>query len=666
MLKFVLRPWFEKLMCGLLFAPIATMPALAASHNNDVEWNGLFHDQGPLFINTAQPDEKTETAIKFRAYKNDLTAVFAKYYDSADRKFHTVKLKKDPNSASAAFDYWMGVIPASKSKKYYRFKLVDGNISVWFNASGPSNCEPAFGDFFILPGFRTPDWLKNGIIYQIFPDRFFNGKTSNDVQDGSYAHAGRPTIHRDWGESPKPRPGEDQSMIFFGGDLEGIKQKLPYIRNTVGANIIYLNPIFRAPSNHKYDTSDFDSVDPAFGTAEDLSQLSAAIHENSSGIAGRLILDGVFNHTGDAHKWFGKYEPTSGVVGAYQSQTSPFKDFYSFTRWPDDYAHFMTYDSLPKLNFGSPELRRRIFEAPDSVAIKYLEPPFKIDGWRLDAPKYADRDGQQGEDDYNHSLWKQFRSAIKAKNPDAAILGELWENAKDWVSTGDQWDCATNFDGFTQPVSQWITGKNYTNEPAKLSVTEFDKWLLKTRAPYPACAQHVMSNHLSNHDITRFGDRAGGDTSKTCLGLFFLMTYVGVPTIYYGDEYGMSGGADPDNRRTMDWEIAKPDNQVIALCRKLSEIRNKYSALRTGSFITLNTDDINNTYCYGRMDKEGKIAVLLNNDAVEHTVDLSLVPLELREGSRLTDAITGTSFTIRAGGVKVPVKARSGAILVMH
>jgi len=653
------------LVCGFAVAQIAILPAGAAAQDNKIESTGLFHDQGPLFINTSEPNPDTETIVRFRAYKNDLSEASVKYFDVHDAKFHTVALQKEADCSSKNFDYWKGAIPASKSNKHYRFKLTDGAKVVWFNATGPADTEPNSGDFYILPGFKTPEWLKNGIIYQIFPDRFCNGDTKNDVQNGSYTHAGKPTVHRNWGDSPKVPAGEDPSMIFYGGDLAGIKQKLSYIRKTVGANIVYLNPIFKAPSNHKYDTADFDVVDPAFGTLEDLSALSAAVHDKTQEPAGRLILDGVFNHTGDAHKWFGKYEPTPGVVGAFQSKESPYRSFYSFTNWPKDYAHFMTYDSLPKLNFGSTELRKKIFDSADSVAIRYLDAPFNIDGWRLDAPKYADENGQQGENAYNHSIWRDFRKAIKARNADAAILGELWENAKDWVSAGDQWDCATNFDGFTQPVSRWITGKNYVNEPAPMSVSEFDKSLRLTRSTYPTCVQQAMSNHLSNHDIIRFGDRAGGDVDKTALGLIFQMTYVGVPTIYYGDEYGMNGGADPDNRRTMDWKLAAADNPTIALCRKLAEIRNKYSALRTGSFIALHIDDSSKTYGYARMDKQAKIVVLLNNDSTEHTIDLPIEQLDVKDGVKLADEISGRIFTAINGILSVRVERHSGAVLVI-
>lgn len=510
------------------------------------------------------------------------------------------------------------------------------------------------------------DWLKNGVIYQIFPDRFCNGDNANDVQTNSYIHAGKPTVRREWTESPKGKAGEDQGQIFFGGDLAGIRKKLTYIRKEVGANIIYLTPVFKAPSNHKYDTADYDVVDPAFGTNLDLSALSAQIHKSQNGKVGHLILDGVFNHTGDSHKWFGKYEAAPGQLGAFQSQQSPYSEFYTFSAWPDKYACFMTFDSLPKLNFGSDEVRRRIFTTPDSVAQRYLKAPYNIDGWRLDAPKHADANGGNGENEFNHALWRDFRRSIKDVNSKAAIIGEYWGNARDWTAAGDQWDGATNFEGFTQPVSQWITGKTFTGEPAPFTVSQFDRQLKLTRDEYPVAVQQSMSNHLSNHDIPRFAERADGEIRKTILAHIFQMTYIGVPTIYYGDEYGMTGGADPDNRKPMDWSKARANNPSISMCRKLIAIRKKFPALRTGSFTTIKTDDTSNIYCYARSNNTEKVLVVLNNDSCEKLAEVPLSGLDLTDGTVAQDELSHHRYTIRAQKITVTVPAYFGAIFVFH
>jgi alpha-glucosidase len=506
--------------------------------------------------------------------------------------------------------------------------------------------------------------MKNGVMYQIFPDRFYNGDTSNDVQTGDDRYNGNLAESKTWGSSVFADAGYNNNLVFFGGDLAGIDQKLSYIKQTLGANIIYLNPIFKAPTNHKYDTEDYNTVDPAFGMNSLLQTLISDIHSSANGPQGYLVLDGVFNHTGDTHQWFDKYNkwPTPG---AYESQSSTWYNYYTFQSWPSTFSTFGTSSRLPKLNYGSTgsNVRNDIYNGSNSVAKKYLAAPYGIDGWRLDAAQYADADGGGGSDSTNHTIWKEFRTAVKSVNPNAVIFGEYWGNASAWASTGDQWDGATNFDGFTQPVSEWITGKDYNNNPASIPTSQLDSWLLGTRANYPTNVLQVMSNHLSNHDITRFGTRAGGDIWKTYLALFFQMTYVGTPTIYYGDEYGMQGGADPDNRRTFDWTKGTTANSAVALTQKLIGIRNQYPALRTGSFMTLIADDSTKIYSYGRFDNTNRIAVVLNNDSVRKSVTVPVWQLSVTDGSTLTDQVTGNAYTVSNGSVTISLDGHYGAIL---
>lgn len=636
----------------------------AASTDSRVESDGLFHDQGSLFCSTNEPSITAPVIVRFRAFKNDLTGVTLEYFDSADRNLHKVPLTKEVTQSKSIFEFWSGRIPGSPSSKRYRFCVCDGEARLWYNARGASQSESLGGDFFVIPGFKTPAWLKSGVIYQIFPDRFCNGGTGNDIVTGQYAYRSVSTLQRKWGESPVTKNGDERSFTFYGGDLKGVIEKLDYIRSTLGANIVYLNPIFKAPSNHKYDTADYDVVDPAFGSNATLVELSANLHKTLHGRRGYLILDGVFNHTGDGHKWFGKYDPIPGAMGAYQSRRSPYFSYYNFKKWPTDYAHFMVYDSLPKLNFGSSQLRKAIYQSPNSVALKYLRAPYNIDGWRLDAPKYVDADGLDGSDNFNHGIWRQFRACVKSVNSQAAIIGENWENASSWTADGKQWDSVTNFNAFTSPVSQWITGKKIDDSSGALSTSEFEKMLRLTRAEYPSNVQQVLSNHLSNHDISRFAQRAGGDTGKAALALIFQMTYVGAPTIYYGDEYGMMGGGDPDCRRTFDWSEVAPDNRLIGLTHRLISIRNRYSALRTGSLMTLCVDDKNSVFVFGRIDKNNRIAVVLNNSNGDQSVDVPLKMLDIPDDAVVTDELSGNRYQVRSGKISLTVAGHYGAILV--
>jgi len=642
--------------------------ARAASNDNNVEWAGLFADQGPLYDNHPEPTATQAITLTLRTFKGDITSANIKYYDTADSAFHWVPMSWSSNDPTGTFDYWTGTIPASASEKYYRFQINDGTATAWLNAAGITATDPSSGDFFIIPGFETPDWIKNGVVYQIFPDRFYDGDPSNDVTNGQYTYAGCATEQHAWGTSVFANVSGCNSEVFFGGDLAGIDQKLSYIKQTLGADIIYLNPIFNSPSNHKYDTQNYYEVDPAFGTSGTLEQLIADIHSNSNGPQGYILLDGVFNHTGDSNCWFGKEtygSLTCSQPGAYQSQSSPYYSWYTFQSWPNTYSSFFGFGGMPKLDYGArgSAVRNQIYGSSTSVMQTYLKSPYGIDGWRLDVAQSLDADGNSGSDATNHQIMREMRSAVLSVNPDAEILGEYWGDASSWLDSGDQWDGAMNYNGFTQPVSEWICSEDEKGNSASISTTQLDSWLHGTRADLPTDVQQTMTNELGTHDTPRFATRCGGDIWKTYLGLIFQMTYVGTPTIYYGDEYGMQGGADPDNRRTFDWSQATTANSAVALTQKLIAIRNRYPALRTGSFMTLITDDTNHIYAYGRFDQTNRIAVVLNNDSVSHSVTVPVWQLSMVDGSSVTDQLSGQSYVVSSGQVTVNVNGHYGAIL---
>ncbi|WNL45907.1 glycoside hydrolase family 13 protein [Dyella sp. BiH032] len=650
------------LASAILALPWAS--ALAATNDNNVEWAGLFHDQGPLFDNAPEPTASQAVTLTFRTYKGDISSANIKYYDSADGAFHWVAMHWASNDATGTFDYWQGTVPASASEKYYRFQINDGSSTAWYNAAGTTSSEPSSGDFYIIPGFKTPDFMKNGVIYQIFLDRFYNGDTSNDVQTGQYTYGGQSTQKVAWGGSVFATGGGSNNLVFFGGDLAGVDQKLGYIKQTLGANIVYLNPVFTSPTNHKYDTEDYYHVDPAFGSNATLQTLIADVHSTTNGPKGYVLLDGVFNHTGDTSQWFDRYNWWS-TQGAYESTSSQWYGYYTFQQWPNSYSSFYGYSTMPKLDYGASgsAVRNQIYGSASSVVKTWLASPYGIDGWRLDAPQYIDAGGNGGSDATNHQIMAELRTAVKSVNANAEILGEFWGNANPWTSNGKEWDSALNYDGFTQPVSEWITGYDYSGNAASIPVSQFDSWLHGTRANYPTDVQQTMANFLSSHDIQRFGQRAGGDIWKTYLALIFQMTYVGTPTIYYGDEYGMQGGNDPDNRRTFDWTQGTTTNAAVALTQKLIAIRNQYAALRTGSFMSLLTDDTNKLYAYGRFDQSHRIAVALNNDSTSHTVTVPVWQLSMTNGSTVTDLLSGNTYTVSGGNVTLAVNGHYGAIL---
>ncbi len=662
------------LLAGLLTASARTAPTggsapgRAAAGADAINTSELFSDQGTMFDSNQQPSATQPVTVTLRTGHDNVTAVDIKYYDMADEAFHYVPMKKSATDPSGKFDYWRGTIPASAAEKYYRFRITNGPQTVWYNAAGVSATQPAIGDFYIIPGYHTPNWMKNGVMYEIFVDRFYDGNPHNDVTNGQYTFHGCATEQHAWGTSPRPTVRRCGAEVFFGGDLAGIDQKLSYIKDTLGANILYLTPIFESPSNHKYDTTNYYKVDPAFGTARTLEKLIHAVHSDRNGPKGYIILDGVFNHTGAANCWFGRYtydHLSCSVVGAYRSQSSPYYSWYTFQSWPNKYSMFFTVREMPKLNYGAPgsPVREQIYASPHSVVQTYLKAPFGIDGWRLDSAQMLDANGGPGSDATNHQIMRELRTAVLSVDPHAEILGEYWGNASPWLDDGKQWDGAMNYDGFTNPVSEWMCGVNESGKAAAIDVTQFDAWLHRTRADLPVNAQETMTNELGTHDTPRFATRCGGVPAKSELGMIFQFTYVGTPTIYYGDEYGMTGPAPFGNRRTFDWSKATLKDPPVALAHRLIAIRHRYAALRTGSFITLLTDDARNVYVFGRFDRTHRIAVVLNNSSKTQTITVPVWQLSDANGSKVTDLLTGKDYTVARGTVRVTLRGYHGAIL---
>ncbi len=640
----------------------------AASAPPVIDTTALFSDQGSMFDSATEPSSTQSVTVMLRTGHGNVTAADVKYFDSADGNFHYLPMTLTSADPTGAYDYWSATIPASDSEKYYRFEVMNGGETVWYNASGVSLTEPSAGDFFVIPGFKTPDWMKNGVMYEIFVDRFYDGNVANDVTNDQYTYAGCATEQHAWGTSVYAAVNGCNSEVFFGGDLAGIDQKLSYIKTTLGADILYLTPIFESPTNHKYDTADYYTVDPAFGTASDLESLIQDVHSAGNGPAGYLILDGVFNHTGDTNCWFGKQlygTLTCSYPGAYQSQSSPYYGYYTFQSWPNTYSSFLGFGTMPKLDYGATgsAVRQQVYGSANSVVQTYLWAPYAIDGWRLDSAQYIDASGNDGSDATNHQIMQELRAAVKAINPNAEILGEYWGDAAPWLDDGLEWDGAMNYNGFTEPVSEWICGQDESGNSASLDVTQFDAWLHGTRADLPVDVQETMTNELGTHDTPRFATRCGADPGKTELALIFQFTYVGTPAIYYGDEYGMQGGADPDDRRTFDWTQATTANAGVALTQKLIAIRRQYAALRTGSFITLLTDDANRIYAFGRFDASHRIAVVLNDGAAAQTVTVPASKLSMVDGSTVTDLLTGNTYAVNGGNVTLTVAAEYGAVL---
>ncbi len=621
-----------------------------------------------MYDSNPEPTASDPVTLTLRTFKTGVTSATIQYGDTAGGPLHRIPMHRVSADLSGVFEYWQGTVPAGDSRKHYRFQIDDGAATLWLNAAGTSSKAPTSGDFLIIPGFKVPGWMKNGVLYQIFVDRFFDGDRGNDVSSGQYTYEGCPTERHAWGTSVYAKTRRCNGEVFFGGDLAGIDQKLAYIKRTLGADIVYLTPIFRAPSNHKYDTQDYYRVDPAFGSNATLERLIADVHGTAGAPKGYVILDGVFNHSGDSNCWFGKttYDSISCArPGAFQSQSSPYYDYYTFQSWPSRYSMFFNVPVMPKLDYGASgsAVREQIYGGKDSVVQTYLRAPYRIDGWRLDSAQLIDAGGHDGSDATNHQIMRELRTAVTSVNPNAEILGEYWGDASPWLADGKQWDGAMNYNGFTQPVSEWLCGEDESGHGGSIDETTLDGWLHRTRAELPVDVQEAMTNELGTHDTPRFATRCGGDIRKTYLGLIFQFTYVGTPGIYYGDEYGMQGGGDPDDRRTFDWSQATLHDPAVALTHRLISIRKRYAALRTGSYLTLLADDARHLYAFGRFDARHRIAVVLNDSARAQTVTVPAWQLCMPNHTRVRDLLSGASYEVIGGKLTVRVDGEYGAIL---
>ena len=475
--------------------------------------------------------------------------------------------------------------------------------------------------------YQTPEWYKGGVMYQIFPDRFCKVGSMPDIN-------GR--IERKWGEEPYFRPNEYGKVLnndFFGGNLKGIQSKLPYLEK-LGVSIIYLNPIFEAASNHRYDTSDYMHIDPVLGTEQDLQDLVKAAQEK--GI--RLILDGVFNHTGDDSVYFNKYGHYSSV-GAYQSKSSPYYTWYSFQHYPYDYSSWWGIDILPEVNENSEDYQRFIF-GEGGVLKKWLS--FGIGGYRLDVA-----------DELPDFFLQKLRKSVKESDPNAIIIGEVWEDASNKVAyskrreylQGHELDSVMNY-----PLKESIIGYIQSGNAGNLLHTV--RMLINH---YPKQTLDCLMNILGTHDTARILTVLGGiychnkeEMSKPSaylspkakenairklkMAAILQYTLPGVPCLYYGDEHGLEGHIDPFCRRCFDWENLNED--LLTFYQKLGNIRKKYREIfKDGYFQELRVED--GLMMYKRQSDCGEIYVFVNNSSKRYI-------LQLPEKSK--ELLTNTEF----------------------
>ena len=585
-----------------------------------------------------------------------------------------VELLMQYKKTKGGFDYFQTTLVLKNEPCRYHFKILNGGKVKFYNFFGTKDYLQEEGEFEITPGFITPDWAKGAVMYQIMVDRFCNGDTTNDVVDNEYAYIGRGVeAVKDWSENP----ATDGTRQFYGGDLQGVMDKMEYLRK-LGVEVIYFNPIFVSPSNHKYDIQDYDYVDPHFGkivkdggtpigqqestnanadkykirtgSLENLEasnelfiKLVEKAHENNI----KIIIDGVFNHCGSFNKWMDKEElyrdNANYAPGAYESKDSPYHSYFKFTDENDNnsYEGWWGLDTLPKLNYeGSEKLCKYILD----IGKKWVSPPYNVDGWRLDVAADLSHSSE-----FNHKFWKKFRKVVKEANPNAIILAEHYGDAHSWL-LGDEWDTIMNYDAFMDPVTWFLTGVDKHSDNAKPEMRGdadvFNNVMLYQMSRMQSESLLVAMNELSNHDHSRFltrtnrmvgriatsGSEAAGINTDEAIfkqGVVMQMTLPGAPTIYYGDEAGVCGWTDPDNRRTYPW--GRENLELIEFYREAICIHKQNQVLKTGSYLPLLWEK--DLLCYGRFDEEDAILAVVNTSDEPKTITSPVYMLGSEDGT---------------------------------
>ena len=563
----------------------------------------FFADTAEDYVIPPEPEEKEAVRFRFRTLKDDAERVDYVIAGGEPARMNHV-------FSDTRFDYYEITVNAGTGRLSYCFRITSGQEVLYYDTMGPSEGHDDDYNFCVIPGFHVPEWTKGCVMYQILVDRFRNGNTENDVREGEYIYLKKPVHHVG---NMDERPAALDVGNFHGGDLRGILDKLDYLKS-LGVGALYLNPVFKSPSNHKYDVEDYDCIDPHIAEGDDpnafFSYFVKCCHDK--GI--RVILDGVFNHCSDRNRL------------AEQKDRE---------YWWDNLT-------LPKFNYERrPELKGKILE----IAGKWMKPPYEADGWRLDVAADLGHSRQ-----YNHEFWRDFRRTVKEAGKDRFILAEHYGDPREWLS-GKEWDSVMNYDGFMDPLSFFLTGmekhSDYYDGTRRGDgwrfETEVRRAMSRMNGPSVLCAMNELDNHDHSRFLTRTNRTAGRlpaasseeadtNTDRRILmqAAVIQMTLPGAPTIYYGDEAGVCGWTDPDSRRAFPW--GKEDTELQEFYRALAAFHNAHECIRKGSLIWLRSEW--DFVSYARVYGEDYIIAAVNTSDEEKEIRIPSWKCSPKENDR--------------------------------
>jgi cyclomaltodextrinase / maltogenic alpha-amylase / neopullulanase len=617
----------------------------AISKERALNTEAIYHHQSGAYAYTSGPDT---LRVRLRTSVRDDVECFVRWsdrYNSDNIQERTTQMTW--LASDGVFTYWEAELYEPQRRFRYAFQIRSGEEEMNYTEDGASGTASQGGwlsGYFNWPylydsqRIQVPAWVRDAVFYEIFPDRFARGNP-----DISHPKA------RDW-------PGKPDHFTFWGGNLAGIRQHVPYLQQ-LGITALWLTPIFESTSNHKYDINDYTKIDPFVGTEESFKELLDECH--ARGI--RLVLDAVFNHCGTGFfAWRDVVE---------QGKASRFVDWFHIHEFPPNrskrnYRMFDHHGHMPKLNTYNREVQRYLID----VAAKWTR--MGVDGWRLDVAGEVDP-----------SLWRAFRRELRAINPDIYFVGEIEHEAARWT-LGDQFDGVQHYPFYRAMLNYFAAGEQSPSfgglgPAAQWDSTTFDRRLGHIRSWYPTPVYPALLTPLSTHDTPRFLTLCGGDRRKQRLAATFLLTYTGTPMLYYGDEIGMEGGPDPDCRRPMVWEAEQQDQEMLAHYRRLIALRKGHAALRADGVWTCLAQNENSIYAYlrGELCMNGDppsndvVLVVLNNSPEYQQLE---VPLQARgrgeqscwaDGTMVKDVLGERVYAVEQARVTLQLEAYQGAII---
>jgi glycosidase len=715
-----------------------TVTSLGGGSDNNVEWDGVRHDSRDLLYRTPGGAVPAGTAVRLRlrTFHDDVTAVALRLFDvnAGEQRLVDAKLAAEDVSCyqagiSRTCDFWEVVLPnVAPNNLWYRFIVRDGTDTDFYADNTPAldgglgaMSDDAVDQSYALtvyqPGFTAPNWARSAFIYQIFPDRFRNGNAGNDPVPGNptglshdprYAYPGgdpggsgaNPAwdqiVELPWSALPEgycrnyvspdsecpqrfaqptaTREGP-RGRDYFGGDLQGVIEKLDYL-DQLGVTAIYFNPIFDGGSNHGYDTQDYTRIDPYFGNLDQWQRLER--EASRRGI--RIILDGVFNHMSSDSPLFDRYAHFA-QTGACESLSSPFRPWFSFLNndtpcGPGDYEGWFGFDSIPVLTKSRADVQAYFVDGANSIAKLWLDRG--AGGWRMDV---------SGDPSFPAGYWEKFRATVKGANPNALTISETWQKDTTLlrILRGDRLDTTMNYRlrdavlGLLAPGS--FDTKGFADSGRKLTASEFASRVASIREDYADAAYFSLMNLLDSHDTERLlwtltpGAETRADKEQNAanvaagkqrlrLASLIQFTLAGAPTVYYGDEAGLTGDDDPDDRRTYPWADrgGSPDAALLAHYRSLSSLRRSVPALVNGDLRVLLADDAADTVAYGRKTTSRAAVVAVNRSGETRTLDIPVAGY-VPNGTAFSRRYGGSgSATVENGVLRVSVGPLGGAV----